>query len=150
MTRSRLPVLLLVLVLGVVLFAGTRGDGSPSTPAARAEHLAQRVRCPTCSGISAAESNASASVAVRQEIRRRVDAGEADGQILAFLVGRYGQDILLTPSSSGVGTIVWVLPVAAAVLALAALAAAFRRWRPVSAGIVTEEDRALVARALER
>ena len=42
----------------------------------------------------------------------------------------------------------WGLPVLALVLALAGLAAAFARWRRDPPVTATEEDRALVARAL--
>ncbi|MGH9154473.1 MAG: cytochrome c-type biogenesis protein [Acidimicrobiales bacterium] len=149
MRRSRLALLALVVVLGGALFVGARGDGDPPTPARRAGRLASKVRCPTCDGLSAAESDAPSSQAVRQEIRERIDAGISDGDILNYLVSRY-PGILLTPPASGVGALVWVLPPMALVVAGAALAAAFRRWRSIPAGTVTDEDRALVARALER
>lgn len=148
MRSPRLPVLAMLAVLGLALFVGARGGGGPSTPAARAERLAGKVRCPTCDGLSAAESDASASVAVREEIARRVAAGETDGDILRFFVDSYGEDILLTPSASGVGALVWGLPVVAVVLAGGGLVVAFRRWRVKAGGAVSDDDRALVARAL--
>lgn len=148
MTRTRLSLLATLAVLVVALFVGARGAGGPATPEARADHLATKVRCPTCSGVSAAQSDASASVAIRDEIARRVAAGETDGEILRFFVDRYGDDILLTPSASGAGAVVWGLPVVALVLAAVGLVVAFRRWRSRSGGEVSEEDRALVARAM--
>lgn len=151
MTRAPRPALaLLVLVLGTVLFVGSRAPAGPEAPAARSERLAAKVRCPTCNGLSAAESDAAASVAVREEIDRRVAAGEDDGTILRFFVARYGEDILLTPPASGLGAVVWALPVVALVLALAGLAVAFGRWRARARGQATDEDRELVARALGR
>lgn len=76
-------------------------------------------------GVSAAESEAPASLAIRQEIRRRVDAGETD----ADLVSRYGRDIVLTPPATGIGALVWALPVVAVAAAVAGLAVSFRRRR---------------------
>ena len=35
-------------------------------------------------------------------------AGESDGEIVAFLVSRYGSDILLKPEGSGVASLVWI------------------------------------------
>ena len=146
--RKWLPWLVLLLVLGGALVVGTGGDGGPPSAAARTTRLASDVRCPTCEGLSAAESESPASQAIRQEIRRRVDAGESDEQIRAFLVSRYGRDIVLTPAGSGVAALVWALPVAAAVLAGGGLVLAFRRRRGQPPLVPTEEDRRLVERAL--
>ncbi len=142
--------LLLFPVLGVALFLGARDDGGTPTPGERVGRIARQVRCPTCEGLSVAESEAAASVAIRQEIRRRVDAGESDAEIREFLVSRYGRDILLTPPRTGVAALVWALPVAAVVVAAAGLAVAFRRWRPQRRAEVSPEDRALVEQALRR
>ena len=113
-------------------------------------HIASEIRCPTCRNQSAAESDAAAAKAVREEIGRRVRAGESDGEIVAFMVSRYGSDILLKPEGSGVASLVWVLPVIAVIVALAGLVFAFRRWRARPGVEVSAEDRALVERELER
>lgn len=142
----------LLLVVGTALFIGTRSSGGPASAAQRADHIANEVRCPTCEGLSAAESDTPASLAIRNEIRRRVDMGESDDEIRSFLVGSYGHDILLRPGATGVAALVWALPVAALVCAMAGLALAFRRWRSRSAlcAPVTAEDRLLVDRALRQ
>ncbi|HUQ40321.1 MAG TPA: cytochrome c-type biogenesis protein CcmH [Acidimicrobiales bacterium] len=144
---SRLAWVALALVLLVALFVGARGDGSPPTDAERSARIARSVRCPTCRGLSAGESDAKAAVAVRDEIRRRVARGQSDDAIRAYLVSRYGDDILLAPPSSGVGLAVWALPAVAFVLGALGLAAAFVRWRRLTAVRPTSEDRALVAEA---
>jgi cytochrome c-type biogenesis protein CcmH len=149
-TRGRIPWLVMALVLAGALVIGAQQRSGPPTESQRVRHIASEVRCPTCRNQSAAESDAAAAKAVRDEIRRRVRTGESDGEIVAFLVSRYGRDILLKPESSGVAGLVWALPVAAVVVALAAMAAAFRRWRARPGAVVTPEDRALVDRALEQ
>ena len=108
------------------------------------------MRCPTCSGLSAAESDAKTAEAVRDEIRTRVEQDQSDGQIRAALAQRFGADILLRPEGRGVAALVWALPVAAVVLAVAGLALAFRRWSAATRVTPTAEDRALVDRALGR
>ena len=147
--RGRLPWLVMALVLAGALVIGARDRSGPVTESQRVRDIASEIRCPTCRSQSAAESDAAAAKAVRDEIRRRVQAGQSDGEIVAFIVSRYGRDILLKPEGSGVAALVWVLPVAAVVVALAALAVAFRRWRARPGAVVTPEDRALVERALE-
>ncbi|MDQ3679734.1 MAG: cytochrome c-type biogenesis protein CcmH [Actinomycetota bacterium] len=137
-------------LLMVALVAGSRGSGQPPTPAQRADRIAREVRCPTCESQSAADSRAPTSDAIREEIRRRVDAGEGDAEVRSFLVSRYGKDILLKPEARGVAGLVWVLPVVALVCALAGLALAFGRWRARPCSKVTLEDQALVAEARGR
>lgn len=149
--RRWLPYLLLVPVVSVALFVGAGGnDAGPPTPARRAAGIAGEVRCPTCDGLSAAESESSASVAIRAEIRRRVDAGETDDEVRMFLVGRYGRDILLTPEGSGVAGLVWALPVAGFVLGAGALVFTMRRRRGEPLRTASAEDRRLVEQALGR
>lgn len=146
-----LPYLLLAAVVGTALFVGGRsGDDGAPTAARRSAAIAAEVRCPTCAGLSAAESETPASVAVRQEIRRRVDAGETDDQVRAFLVGRYGRDILLTPEGSGVAGLVWALPAMGLVLGVGGLVLTFRRGRAGPLRTATAEDRRLVHEALGR
>ena len=86
------------------------------------KRVASEVRCPTCRQLSAAESDAPAAEAVRVAIAARVEQGDSDAEIRAFLVDSYGKDILLTPGRSGVAALVWALPVAAFVCTLAGLA----------------------------
>lgn len=128
MALKRVAWLVLGVVVLVALLVGTR-DRTPLTPAERVDHIAATVRCPACRGESARDSNAPAAVNVRAEIARRVRAGDSDDEIRDRLVAAYGETILLTPPRSGVGGIVWVLPVAVIVCGLGGVALAFRRWR---------------------
>ena len=146
--RRWLPWLALAAVLAIALAVGAGRHGGRATPAQRAHRLAGELRCPTCRSLSAAESDAKAARAVRAEIARRVRAGESDGEIRAYFVSRYGRDILLEPEGTGVAALVWVLPVAAVLCALAGLAVAFRRWRVTPGAAVSDEDRARVEKAL--
>src|SRR5580765_5919696 len=101
-------------VMAVLLWPG----GSQSD-AARAHELASELRCPECEGLSVADSNAPTSKAIRVDIKRRIADGQSDSEILQSYVDKYDESILLSPQSSGLGLIVWVLPVL--VLALGAL-----------------------------
>ena len=138
------------LVIAGALFVGAHRPSGPRTENQRVQHIASEIRCPTCRNQSAAESDAAAAKAVRYEIRRRVRDGQSEGEIVAFLVSRYGSDILLKPQASGVAGLVWALPVVAVIGALAGLVVAFRRWRARPEVAVTPADRELVERALER
>jgi cytochrome c-type biogenesis protein CcmH len=143
-----LPWLGLVVVLAGALVLGNSRQHHATSLEAHVRRIAADVKCPTCQGLSAAESDASASTAIRDEIRSRLQQGQRDGEIRAYLVSRFGRDILLKPPATGISSLVWILPVALFVCAVAGLAFAFRRWRARSGLIATADDRALVEQAL--
>jgi cytochrome c-type biogenesis protein CcmH len=122
------PWVVLVALAVSLLAIGSHRSSHPTLDA-QVMHIANEVRCPVCDGETAAQSSAPASVQIRAQIRQELLAGEPSDQILAGLVRDYGSGILEKPQSSGVGLVVWVVPVVATVLAAAALAWAFIRWR---------------------
>ena len=147
--RRWLPVLALAVVVVVALVVGGAGRSQGSRSAgARAHAIASDLRCPVCQGLSVADSPSETAKAIYDDVRRRVDAGESDSEIRAYYVGRYGQWILLRPETSGMGALVWLLPVTALFLGVGGLALAFRRWRRQPSRAATDEDRALVEAAL--
>lgn len=126
--RRWTPWALLVVVVVGALVVGTRPEGT-TTDAERANRIAESVRCPACAGQSVANSDAIAAENVRNDIDRRIAAGESDDEIRAAIAAPYGDWILLNPPRSGVAGLVWVLPVFGLVVAAGALTFAFRRWR---------------------
>jgi cytochrome c-type biogenesis protein CcmH len=148
-TRTRLlGWLAMAAVLVAALAIGVADDGGPRTPEERARNLAETVACPACDGQSVAESDAAASRGIRTLIAQRIDQGASDDAIRDELVATWGESILLTPDSSGVGGLVWALPVAALVLALAGVGYVFWRWRGMAAVHASDADRDLVDQAL--
>jgi len=111
----RLWALALVVVAVMVAVSAPR----QSAAAARIAHLESLVRCPSCDDLSVAQSNATTAVAVRHEIVNRVDRGDSDTAILTSLETTYGTSVLLSPPTSGLGALLWAVPVA--LLALAGL-----------------------------
>ena len=93
-----------VLVVAITL--------TPSTPsqATRIAHLESLVKCPSCDDLSVADSNGTTAVAVRHEITSDVHHGESDNAILTSIEDAYGPSILLSPSTSGLGVLLWVVP----------------------------------------
>jgi len=141
----------LAVVTGVALSIGVARDDGAHTEAERVDAIASEVRCPTCRGLSAAESDAKAAAAIRAEIRDRLRAGQSPDLIRAYLVSRYGEQALLRPSGRGLTALVWALPATVLVVAIAGLTYALWRWRARgTAGSLSDADRALVDEALRR
>ncbi|HEV3497795.1 MAG TPA: cytochrome c-type biogenesis protein CcmH [Actinomycetes bacterium] len=136
----------LVLVLVAALAVGARGKSGPPTDDQRVERISSVVRCPTCRGLSAAQSDAPSAEAIRDEVRRRVELGETDAQIKDYLISRYGEDILLQPRNR----VVWVLPVLGGAAAVGGLVLVLRQRRVRTVRKVSAADEALVAEAMKR
>jgi cytochrome c-type biogenesis protein CcmH len=123
----RLAWLGLAAVVLVALFIGVT-DRQPATAEERARSIGDSVMCPACSGESVTNSQAPVAVNIRRQIKTRVDQGQSDQEIRDALANAYGKRVILNPPKSGIAGLVWVLPVAALVAAVAGLVVAFRRW----------------------
>jgi cytochrome c-type biogenesis protein CcmH len=139
----------MAVVLVAALAVGAGGRSGPPTLEERLKSVTSEIRCPTCRSQSVADSDSPAARFIRDEVRQRIEAGESNRQITAYLVSRYGDDIRLDPERTGVAGLVWLLPVAAVLIALVGLVLAFRRGRRRPPDAVSAADRARVAEALE-
>ncbi|MGI9021864.1 MAG: cytochrome c-type biogenesis protein [Acidimicrobiales bacterium] len=140
--------MLLALLLIGALAVGAQGESGQRSDEQRAHEIATEIRCPTCKGLSAADSDAPAAQAIRDDILRRVQAGQSGTEIRAYLVSRYKEEVLLKPERRGVAGLVWALPVVVGAAAVAGMALAFRRWRARPHVPVSSADRAMVDEAL--
>jgi len=143
------PWIAVVVVTVAALSIAAFGTRSAPTAQDRVSSISRTVKCPVCSGESVAESNAPASQEIRRQIAEQVQQGQTDDEIRSFYAAKYGQAILLTPSASGVNALVWILPVVALAVGIAALVIVFRRWSSMPAEHASEDDRHLVESVLD-
>lgn len=136
----------MAVIVVVALAVGTIGQSQPSD-AERAQQIASTIRCPSCRSQAASSSDTPSSQAVRALIKERIAAGDTDEQIRDFVASRYGREVLLDPSGSGFGGLVWALPVVLVIVAVAGLIIRFQGYGSVHR-TATASDRALVAEAL--
>lgn len=73
----------------------------------RARDLSRGLRCLVCRNESIDDSNASLARDLRLLLRERLMAGDTDAQAVAFIVDRYGEFVLLNPTTSGANLILW-------------------------------------------
>lgn len=102
---------LLLLLVAVGVWQATR-SGGPATPQDRAVAVEDSLRCPTCQGLSIADSPSPIAAGMRQEVERQLATGATADQVRGYFTARYGDWILLDPPRRGIGWLVWLLPIA--------------------------------------
>ena len=117
---------LLVLAVALVIGAGVFSS-APETAAQRTAAIETGVRCPSCTDVSVADSDATTAIAVRHQIQSLVDAGRSTEAIDQVLVSEYGQTILLVPPDTGGIPLIYVVPLVLGAGALATVGILF--WR---------------------
>ena len=118
----------LAFVAAGALYIGVT-DRSAPTADERLDRIGASIACPACAGESVRDSAVAVAVNIRRDIAKRIADGESDDEIRDALAAAYGDSILLTPPRTGAASLVWVLPVAAFVVAAAGLGFTFWRWR---------------------
>ncbi|MGH1332134.1 MAG: cytochrome c-type biogenesis protein [Paracoccaceae bacterium] len=74
---------------------------------ARAREISKELRCPVCRNENIDESHSTVSGDLRRLVRERLVAGDTDDEVIAYVVGRYNEYVLLKPQSGGVNRILW-------------------------------------------
>jgi cytochrome c-type biogenesis protein CcmH len=111
MRRSLTSALFAVALLASPVHA-VQPDEIMSDPAreARARDLSRELRCMVCQNQSIDDSEAPLARDLRLLVRERIAAGDSDGQVIDFLVARYGQFVLLKPRFERETLLLWLLP----------------------------------------
>ena len=94
---------------------------------ARAREISQGLRCLVCRNENIDESNADLAADLRVLVRERLLAGDTDTEVVDFVVDRYGEYVLLRPTTQGANLLLWVA--GPLMLLLALVMAGFYLWR---------------------
>jgi cytochrome c-type biogenesis protein CcmH len=111
----------LALAVGVVWAVAAARAARPPTLDQRVYTIASQIQCPVCHGESVADSPSAVATEIRDLIRKDVQAGMSDQQILSYFSTRYGDSILEVPPPQGFAALMWLGPLAVLVAALLAL-----------------------------
>src|SRR5882757_11570671 len=76
----------------------------------RARALSKELRCMVCQNQSIDDSDAPLAKDLRVLVRERLKQGESDGQVIDFLVARYGEFVLLRPRLNLQTALLWLGP----------------------------------------
>ena len=107
----------LALALALALAPDPRQNLRAEAPLSNAEkektarNIIAKLQCLVCQGQPLAQSEAPLAIDLRRAIRKKIARGESEKQILAFLVRRYGEAILLKPPITGATIPLWSAPI---------------------------------------
>jgi cytochrome c-type biogenesis protein CcmH len=97
----------------------------------RARVISIDLRCLVCQNQSIDDSNAPLAKDLRVIVRERLTAGDNDEQVVAYIVARYGNYVLLKPPLQTDTAILWFAPFLMMAAALAVMFAYFSRRTPL-------------------
>jgi cytochrome c-type biogenesis protein CcmH len=98
--------------------------------------IAKQLQCPICESVSVADSPSELAGQMRALIRKKLEAGESEQQILDSFVAAYGDGVLTEPPRRGLSLLVWIGPVVGLAFGAAIVWLVLRAWR--RAGAVSE------------
>ncbi|WP_336097410.1 cytochrome c-type biogenesis protein [Roseovarius sp. CH_XMU1461] len=142
--------LVLILMLMAAPLWAVEPDEVLDDPAleTRAREISSGLRCLVCRNESIDESNASLARDLRLLVRERLVAGDSDGEVVDFIVDRYGEYVLLEPRKDGANLLLWWAGPGMLILA-ALVAALYVRGQRVQPGSEPEALSADEARRLD-
>jgi cytochrome c-type biogenesis protein CcmH len=76
----------------------------------RARAISAQLRCMVCQNQSIDDSNADLARDLRILVRERITNGDTDGQVVDYVVSRYGEFVLLNPRLSTKTIVLWAAP----------------------------------------
>lgn len=78
----------------------------------RYQHFIEDLRCPKCQNQNLAGSDAPIANDLRHELQRLLKEGKTDGEIVDYMVSRYGEFILYKPPFDKKTAVLWLAPIA--------------------------------------
>ncbi len=116
---------------------------------ARAREISQELRCVVCQNQSIDDSDAPLAADLRAIVRERLSAGDTNEEVMAYIVARYGNFVLLKPPLDPQTVLLWSAPLLVLIPGGLGLALYLRRRSRAGAADPTplsaEERRTLAA-----
>ena len=109
---ARSVILALLIALGAAPVAAVQPDEILKDPQLefRAREISAELRCLVCQNQSIDDSDAPLARDLRLLVRERLRAGDSNSKVIAFLVDRYGDFVLLRPRLSANTYALWIAP----------------------------------------
>lgn len=154
MNRAAARLLLLLLALSLPWTAvAVQPDEVMSDRALeeRARVIGKSLRCLVCQNQSIDDSDADLARDLRLIVRERLQAGDSDVQVIAYVTARYGDFVLLKPPFKPATWLLWLGPAGVLLLAAGAVVVSARRRgaRAIPEAPLSDEERRRLAALLK-
>ncbi len=100
----------------------------------RAVELANELRCLVCQNQTIADSHAELAIDLRRQIDEQIKAGRSDGEIIDYMVARYGDFVLYRPPLKATTLLLWGGPALLGLIGIGVL------WRVLRSRRSRQED----------
>jgi cytochrome c-type biogenesis protein CcmH/NrfF len=150
MTLLRIfAVLAAMVVAGLPAFAVTPDEVLPDAALeARARAISAELRCMICQNQSIDDSDAELARDLRVLVRQRLVAGDSDGEVLDYVVSRYGEFVLLRPRLNWRNALLWGTPALLLIVGGSYILVASRKRRTLEIAALTDAERKALDEAL--
>jgi len=142
-------IILLLALLSLPAFA-VEPDERLSDPAleTRAREVSKALRCVVCQNETIDDSSAELAKDMRILVRERITKGDSNEQVLAYMVQRYGDFVLLKPRMTAETIALWFGPLI--VLVIGGVMAARRLRKPAAITAALSDDEARELKSLNK
>lgn len=130
--------LLLVLLLAFATNSFANEVVTDSPIDARLRALSTELRCLVCQNSTLADSDAPLAQDLRREIRKLMEAGKTDKEVVAYLVARYGDFVTFRPPVNASTALLWFGPFIMLIIGAITLVVVLKK----RAAILTSEENA--------
>lgn len=146
-------VLALCLCVCATMTVAVEPDETLSDPVLemRARDISRGLRCLVCRNESIDESHAELARDLRLLVRDRLKAGDSNAEVVAFVVDRYGEYVLLNPTIKGANWLLWAAGPIMFLIAVGIGAVYIRgRAKPMQAEPLSVQEQARLDEILKR
>ena len=140
----------LTIVLGVIVLLGALWSYMLLTASAhqtldqRVYNVGSQLKCPVCQGESVADSPSGIAQQMRGVIRKQLQSGKSEQEVIQYFVSNYGEQIAWSPPWQGFSLLAWLVPIGLLIGGGLLLFFTLRNWRTSLLKEHTSNDESLV------
>ena len=101
---------ILYIIIALSFFFSSAAQIPDAEVEARAKDVGRSLRCVVCQNQSIDESDAPLAMDMRKLVRLRINEGDSNAEVIAYMQERYGDYVLLKPPVQSNTYILWFAP----------------------------------------
>jgi cytochrome c-type biogenesis protein CcmH len=145
----------LMVVIGVIALLGALWSYMLFTASAhqtldqRVYNVGSQLKCPVCQGESVADSPSAIAQQMRGVIRKQLQSGKSEQEVIQYFVSNYGEQIAWSPPWQGFSLLAWLVPIGLLMGGMLLLFFTLRNWRTSLPTAHATNDESLVGHVPE-